>query len=106
LNLNSVNTSVVNVWKRRISNAPYSEIRMSTTSRLPLRIAVRITGRTTRQKIANEPSPRLRALSSVAGFIRRRDAATGRYTSGYVDIVMTRMDAASGWAVGAIECHA
>ena len=76
--LNSLKISVVNVWYRRTSNAPYSEMTVSTTSTPPPTTAREMSGRLTLTKVANGPAPRLREVSSMAGSARRSAAATGR----------------------------
>ena len=82
--------SVVNVWNRSASKAPYSAMVASATRRQPPANTGRIWRRITRKNTTTGDSPRLSAISSTAGSALRSPAATGRYTSGKRASDMTR----------------
>ncbi|HEY2270626.1 MAG TPA: hypothetical protein VGI96_48975 [Streptosporangiaceae bacterium] len=66
------------VRKDKISNAPNSASMARLTTSMPPSRAGRICGKTARRKVAQPPSPSVRALSSRAGSVRRSAADTGR----------------------------
>ena len=76
--LNSVKISVVNVWNRRISKAPYSASRPSSTIRQPPSRAALICGSTAPSSARNRPRPSDLATSYRELSTRRSAAATGR----------------------------
>jgi hypothetical protein len=69
---------VVNVRKRSSVNAPNSDSTPSATSSMPPSSAGRSCGSTTRTKLVQRLQPSARALSSSAGSMPRKAAATGR----------------------------
>src|SRR3546814_1729701 len=77
--------AVVNVCTRNMDKAPNSANMCVKINKAPLPSAGPNCGITTRRKQRHELSPRERATSSKLGSTPRKPAATGKYTSGYVD---------------------